>query len=47
MVTLKSVMGLPGRALCGFVESIFELMGSGPERARPHDDIEKAKAFGG
>ena len=27
MVTLKSVMGLPGRALCGFVESIFELMG--------------------
>ena len=27
MVTLKSVMGLPGRALCGFVESIFALMG--------------------
>ena len=27
MVTLKSVMGLPGRALCGFVESIFKLMG--------------------
>ena len=27
MVSLKSVMGLPGRALCGFVESIFQLMG--------------------
>ena len=27
MVSLKSVMGLPGRALCGFVESVFELMG--------------------
>ena len=26
MVSLKSVFGLPGRALCGFVESIFELM---------------------
>ena len=27
MVSLKSVMGLPGRALCGFVESVFQLMG--------------------
>jgi hypothetical protein len=27
MVSLKSVFGLPGRALCGFVESIFQLMG--------------------
>ncbi|MEO0644952.1 MAG: IS5 family transposase [Cyanobacteria bacterium J06650_10] len=27
MVSLKSVMGLPGRALCGFVESVFKLMG--------------------
>ena len=27
MVSLKSVMGLPGRALCGFVESSFQLMG--------------------
>ncbi|MEL6263964.1 MAG: IS5 family transposase [Cyanobacteria bacterium J06650_10] len=26
MVSLKSVMGLPGRALCGFVESVFQLM---------------------
>jgi hypothetical protein len=26
MVSLKSVFGLPGRALCGFVESIFQLM---------------------
>ena len=26
MVSLKSVMSLPGRALCGFVESIFKLM---------------------
>ena len=26
MVSLKSVFGLPGRALCGFVESIFKLM---------------------
>ena len=26
MVSLKSVMGLPGRALCGFVKSIFKLM---------------------
>ncbi|MEL6554529.1 MAG: IS5 family transposase [Cyanobacteria bacterium J06621_11] len=26
MVSLKSVMGLPGRALCGFVESVFKLM---------------------
>jgi hypothetical protein len=26
MVSLKSVFKLPGRALCGFVESIFELM---------------------
>ncbi len=26
MVSLKSVFGLPGRALCGFVASIFELM---------------------
>ncbi|NEP19782.1 MAG: IS5 family transposase, partial [Leptolyngbya sp. SIO4C1] len=26
MVSLKSLFGLPGRALCGFVESIFELM---------------------
>ena len=26
MVSLKSVMTLPGRALCGFVESIFQLM---------------------
>lgn len=27
MVSLKSVMGLPGRALCGFVESVFQLIG--------------------
>lgn len=27
MVSLKSVMSLPGRALCGFVESVFQLMG--------------------
>lgn len=27
MVSLKSMMGLPGRALCGFVESVFQLMG--------------------
>ena len=27
MVSLKSVMGLAGRALCGFVESVFQLMG--------------------
>lgn len=26
MVSLKSVFGLPGRALCGFVESVFQLM---------------------
>lgn len=26
MVSLKSVFGLPGRALCGFVESVFKLM---------------------
>ena len=26
MVSLKSVFSLPGRALCGFVESIFQLM---------------------
>jgi len=26
MVSLKSVFGLPGRALCDFVESIFQLM---------------------
>ena len=26
MVSLKSVMTLPGRALCGFVESVFQLM---------------------
>ncbi|MEL6940771.1 MAG: transposase, partial [Cyanobacteria bacterium J06598_1] len=26
MVSLKSVFGLPGRALCGFVESIFKLL---------------------
>ncbi|MGB7311467.1 MAG: transposase [Nodosilinea sp.] len=26
MVSLKSVFGLPGRALCGFVDSIFQLM---------------------
>ena len=26
MVSLKSVFGLPGRALCGFVTSIFQLM---------------------
>lgn len=26
MVSLKSVMQLPGRALCGFVESVFQLM---------------------
>ena len=26
MVSLKSVFGLPGRALCGLVESIFQLM---------------------
>ena len=26
IVSLKSVFGLPGRALCGFVESIFQLM---------------------
>ena len=29
MVSLKSVMGLPGRALCGFVESVFKLMNVG------------------
>ena len=27
MLSLKSVMGLAGRALCGFVESVFQLMG--------------------
>ena len=27
MVSLKSVMSLPGRALCGFVESVFKLLG--------------------
>ena len=26
MVSLKTVFGLAGRALCGFVESIFQLM---------------------
>ena len=26
MVSLKSVLGLPGRALCGFVKAIFKLM---------------------
>ena len=26
MVSLKSIFGLPGRALCGFVESIFQLL---------------------
>lgn len=26
MVSLKSAFSLPGRALCGFVESVFKLM---------------------
>ena len=47
MVSLKSVFGLPGRALCGFVESIFERMQVKLSVPDTCDDIETFEALEG